>query len=145
MDCEVDVREQPIIALSGYFDPIHEGHLDMIEEASQHGRVHVYVNSDEAAKKKKGYVFQPFTTRARILMALKGVELAIPADDEDGTVCETIRKMKPDIFGNGGDRFPENTPELKLCNDLKIRTLFGLGGEKIQSSSGLVKKAKKHA
>lgn len=139
------MEEVPIIALSGYFDPIHEGHLDMIDEASQHGRVHIYVNTDEAAKRKKGYVFQPFRTRARILMALKSVELVIPADDEDGTVCETIRVMKPNIFGNGGDRGPENTPELKLCNDLKIRTLFGLGGKKVQSSSNLVKKAKEYA
>lgn len=129
-----------IIALSGYFDPIHEGHVDMITEAATYGRVHIYLNTDEAAIRKKGYVFQNFKTRAAVLNAVKGVELVVPAMDQDGTVCENIKTFKPDIFGNGGDRSPENTPELKLCNDLRIRTLFGLGGQKVQSSSELVKR-----
>jgi D-beta-D-heptose 7-phosphate kinase/D-beta-D-heptose 1-phosphate adenosyltransferase len=133
-----------IIALSGGFDPIHRGHVDMIEEAAQHGRIHIYLNTDEWLKKKKGYIFMPWEDRARILMAMKGVELVFPAEDKDGTVCETIRKFKPDIFGNGGDRGPKNTPELKLCNDLRIKTLFGLGGKKVQSSSSLVKKAREN-
>jgi cytidyltransferase-like protein len=131
-----------VVAISGYFDPIHEGHMDMIEAAAQYGRLHVYLNSDEAAIRKKGYVLLPFKTRARILWAIKGVEMVIPAEDDDGTVCETIKKFKPDIFCNGGDRLPENTPELKLCCDLGIKMLFNIGGEKIQSSSELVKKVR---
>lgn len=134
-----------IIALSGHFDPIHEGHIDMIEAAAEQGRIHIYLNSDAACIRKKGFVFLPFGTRARILWAMKGVEMVIPADDEDGTVCETIQRFKPDIFGNGGDRGPENTPELKLCNDLKIRTLWNLGGGKTQSSSALIKRIIDHA
>lgn len=128
-----------IVAISGGFDPIHKGHVNMIEEAAQYGRLHVYLNKDEWLLRKKNYVFMPFEDRARILMAMKGVELVIPVIDEDDTVCETIRMFKPDIFCNGGDRLPENTPELKLCCDLGIQVKFNVGGEKIQSSSQLVK------
>lgn len=134
-----------IVAISGGFDPLHEGHVNMIEEAARYGRVHVYLNTDEWLKRKKNYVLMPWKTRARILMAMKGVEMVIPVIDKDDTVCETIRTFKPDIFCNGGDRFPENTPELKLCCDLGIQMKFNVGGEKIQSSSELVKKAKEHA
>lgn len=131
-----------IVALSGGFDPIHKGHILMIEEAAMHGKVHVYLNQDKWLLKKKSYVFMPWEDRAAILMAIKGVELVIPVIDEDDTVCETIKKFKPDIFANGGDRKPENTPELKVCNDLKIKTIWGIGGEKVESSSALVRKVK---
>ncbi len=138
---EIDV----IVAVSGGFDPIHRGHIRMLEEAAQLGRVHVYLNSDEWLLRKKKYVFMPWEDRASILMAIKGVEMVIPVIDEDDTVCKTIMKFKPDMFCNGGDRKVENTPELKVCNDLKIRVVFNVGGKKIQSSSELVKKAKKYA
>lgn len=131
-----------IVAISGGFDPIHKGHVNMIEEAIQYGRLHIYLNTDEWLMRKKGYVFMPFEDRARILMSMKGVELVIPVIDKDDTVCETIRTFKPDIFCNGGDRFPENTPELKLCCDLGIQMKFNVGGEKVESSSDLIKKVK---
>lgn len=132
-----------IVAISGGFDPIHRGHVNMIEEAAQLGRVQVYLNTDEWLMRKKGYVFMPFEDRARILMSMKGVEMVIPVIDEDDTVCETIRMFKPDIFCNGGDRLPENTPELRVCCDLGIQVKFNVGGVKIESSSELVKRAKK--
>lgn len=131
-----------IVAISGGFDPIHEGHLDYIAEASRFGRVHVYLNTDEWLMRKKGYVFMPFRQRARVLMAMRGVELVIPASDEDGTVCESIRAFKPDFFAKGGDRHLENTPEVHLCNELGIGLLFNIGGPKIESSSELVNKLK---
>lgn len=142
-----------IVAISGGFDPIHRGHINLIEEAAiisnplfseenPKARVHVYLNSDEWLKRKKGYVFMKWEDRAAILMAIKGVERVIPVIDQDDTVCETIRMLKPDVFCNGGDRLPENTPELKLCHDLKIQVKFNVGGEKIQSSSELVKRVK---
>lgn len=129
-----------IVAISGGFDPLHRGHVRMIEDAALFGRVHVYLNKDEWLIRKKGYVFMPWEDRAAILMAMKGVELVVPVIDTDDTVCETIKTFKPDIFANGGDREPGNTPELKVCNDLKIRTIFSVGGRKIQSSSELVKR-----
>lgn len=142
-----------IVAISGGFDPLHRGHVNMIEEAAvisnpffsdenPKARVHVYLNSDEWLHRKKGYKFMSYEDRATILMAIKGVERVIPVVDEDDTVCETIRMFKPDIFCNGGDRLPENTPELKLCCDLGIQVKFNVGGEKIQSSSELVKRLK---
>jgi len=134
-----------IVAVSGGFDCLHRGHVRMIEEAATYGRVHVYLNTDEWLIRKKGYVFMPWEDRAAILMAIRGVEMVIPVIDKDDTVCETIRMFKPDIFCNGGDRLPENTPELKLCHDLKIQVKFNVGGEKIQSSSGLVKQAKERS
>lgn len=132
----------PIVAISGGFDPLHEGHLDYIYEAAQWGDVHVYLNTDEWLMRKKGFVFLPFRQRARILMAMRGVALVIPADDADGTVCDTIRKFKPNYFANGGDRHPENTPEVQLCDELGIGLLFNIGGKKIESSSELVAKAR---
>ena len=131
-----------IVAISGGFDPLHRGHVNMIEEAVQFGRLHIYLNTDAWLMRKKGYVFMTFEDRARVLMAMKGVEMVIPVIDEDDTVCETIRMFKPDIFCNGGDRLPENTPELKTCCDLGIQVKFNVGGEKIQSSSELVKRVK---
>lgn len=133
-----------IVAISGGFDPIHTGHVNMIEGAARLGRVFVFLNSDDWLMRKKGYVFMPYEDRARILWAMKGVEIVIPVIDKDDTVCETISKfLKPgDIFCNGGDRTSENVPELKVCNDLKIKMLFGVGGNKVQSSSELVRRAK---
>lgn len=140
----ISEHEMPVIALSGGFDCVHAGHIRMIEEASKYGRVHVYLNSDAWLMRKKGYVFQDIKERYEILSALRHVNLVIPAEDDDGTVCETLKKFKPAFFGNGGDRGSENTPELTLCLDLGIKPIFGLGGEKIQSSSDLVKNAQNH-
>jgi D-beta-D-heptose 7-phosphate kinase/D-beta-D-heptose 1-phosphate adenosyltransferase len=93
--------------------------------------------------KKKGYVFMPWEDRASILMSMKGVEMVIPVIDEDDTVCATIMKFRPDIFCNGGDRLPDNTPELVVCCDLGIQVKFNVGGGKIRSSSELVRNAGK--
>ena len=63
-------------------------------------------------------------------------------DDRDGTVCEAIRRLKPDAFANGGDRQENNTPEIELCEFLDIQMLWAIGGKnKPQSSSWLVNKA----
>jgi len=139
------VGKADVIALSGGFDPIHKGHVNMIEEAAQYGRVHVYLNTDEWLKKKKGYILMPWEDRARILMAIKGVELVIPVIDKDNTVCETIRKFKPDIFANGGDRQSGNTPEVRVCVELGIDMLFNVGGEKVESSSRLINRVLENA
>ena len=72
---------------------------------------------------------------------MKGVHTVVEADDDDGTICETLRKYKPDVFANGGDRTVGNTPEMKVCEELGITMLWGVGGGKIQSSSDLVSNA----
>jgi len=126
------------ICVSGGFDPLHSGHIDLIEGAAEYGDVIVILNSDDWLMWKKGYVFMTWTNRARILKALSCVKDVIYVHDNDGTVCEALRRIKPDYFANGGDRTSENTPELELCMELGIKPLFNIGGDKTQSSSELV-------
>jgi len=126
------------IMLSGGFDPIHIGHVRMILAAAELGDVIIAANSDDWLMRKKGYIFMPWEERAEILRALHGVSEVVSVDDTDGTVCEALRRLKPDIFGNGGDRNNKNTPEKTVCKELGIKMAWGLGGTKVQSSSELV-------
>jgi len=130
------------IVVSGGFDPVHVGHVRMIEDASRWGTVIVVINSDEWLMRKKGYVFMPWKERAHIMGNIKGVSLVTAVDDTDGTVCRALEYHKPDAFANGGDRKKENTPEMDVCDELGIQMLWGIGGtDKPQSSSWLVNKA----
>tara|TARA_R110002020_G_scaffold252120_5_gene465919 strand:- start:38 stop:556 length:519 start_codon:yes stop_codon:yes gene_type:complete len=126
------------ICVSGGFDPVHIGHLRMMQEASQYGDVIAIVNSDEWLMRKKGYIFMPFKERCEIIRGFKCVTATSFVDDEDSTVCEALRRLKPDYFANGGDRKTDNTPEMDVCEELEIELLWGVGGNKIQSSSTLV-------
>ena len=132
------------VAVSGGFDPIHVGHIRMIREAAEHGDVIVISNSDEWLLRKKGYVFMPWKERAEIIQSIKGVAAVFQADDDDDTVTESLLRLKPDIFANGGDRKQQNTPEMKVCDDIGIEMLWNVGGGKIQSSSELVAKSKQY-
>ena len=132
----------PTIAVSGGFDPMHKGHVQMIREAAEYGNVIVILNSDEWLIRKKGYKFQSFEERAHIAGSIKGVVIVTSVDDSDGTVCKALTKFKPDYFANGGDRYDTNTPEMSVCEELGIQMLWNIGGGKIQSSSDLVEKAR---
>ena len=128
------------VMVSGGFDPVHAGHIRMIRDAASFGDVIVVANSDDWLFRKKGFVFMTFEQRAEILNAIKGVILVDSVDDTDGTVCEAIRRLKPNYFANGGDRGRTNTPEVDVCNELNIKLLWGVGGDKkLASSSDLVK------
>lgn len=131
----------PVVAVSGGFDPVHNGHIRLIREANKHGKVLVILNSDEWLVRKKGYAFMSWDQRAEILLAIKGVYAVVKAEDQDGTVCKTLAENKPQFFANGGDRTNENTPELETCAKEGIEPLFGIGGEKVASSSEMVKAA----
>lgn len=135
-----------IVVVCGYFDPFHSGHAAYIEDAAQHGKVWVLLNSNDAAIRKKDYVFSDWTERAKVLMAVKGVEMVLPVDDADGTVTKGIEYIKNMgvnfFFAKGGDRGPNNTPEKDYCEANGIEILWGCGGEKTQSSSDLVKKVR---
>jgi len=131
----------PTVAVSGGFDPVHKGHVQMIREAAEYGQVLVILNSDEWLTRKKGYKFMSFEERAYILGSIKGVALITMVDDAEGTVCKALEKFKPDYFANGGDRYDKNTPEMDVCQKLGIQMLWNIGGGKIQSSSTLVEKA----
>jgi len=131
----------PVVCVSGGFDPAHIGHIRLIKEAAEHGRVIVILNSDEWLERKKGYKFMDWASRAEMLASCRWVDFVVAVDDADGTVCEALRRIRPDYFANGGDRFPDNTPELLVCNELGIKPLFNIGGGKIASSSELVRSA----
>jgi len=133
-----EISEMTTVAVSGGFDPLHKGHVRLIRAAATYGDVIVILNSDEWLQRKKAYKFMDWDSRAEIINSIKGVVLVISVDDTDGTVCEALKRIKPDYFANGGDRFPDNTPELKVCLDLGIKPLFNVGGEKVASSSELV-------
>ena len=139
------MRDKPLIAVSGGFDPVHIGHNRMINDASRYGDVLVIINSDDWLQRKKGYVFMPWKERAEIMGNIKGVTIVSAVDDKDGTVCEALNRHKPDIFANGGDRKKENTPEMDLCEELGIQMMWAIGGnDKPQSSSWLVNKLKEN-
>ena len=128
------------VMVSGGFDPIHAGHVQMIREAAEYGSVIIVANSDEWLMRKKGYVFMSFEERRLILKEIKGVALVVAVDDSDGTVCEALKKIQPDYFANGGDRGKANTPEQDICEELGIDMLWAVGGDyKLNSSSDLAK------
>lgn len=135
--------QRKTIMVSGGFDPVHIGHIRMILDAARHGDVIVVANSDDWLFRKKGFVFMEFEQRAEILAAIKGVVKVSGVDDTDGTVCEAIRRLEPDMFANGGDRRKNNTPEQDVCEKLGVQMLWAVGGEdKANSSSDLVERVK---
>jgi cytidyltransferase-like protein len=134
------------VAISGGFDPIHVGHIELIQRARALGdRLVVILNNDNWLMLKKGFVFMPENERKAVLEAIKGVDEVVITSHIKGTtdmsVCAELEKIHPDIFGNGGDRKADNIPEYQLCDKLGIDMVFNLG-DKIQSSSDLVKKVK---
>ena len=130
---------EKIVAVSGGFDPIHVGHLRMMKQAASHGKLTVIINSDDWLIRKKGYVFMPWRERAELISELSCVDCVVEAKDDDRTVCETLKELRPDIFANGGDRGSHTTPEAHLCEELGIELIYDVGGDKIRSSSILVK------
>lgn len=125
------------VAVSGYFDPIHVGHLEYFEYAKKLGDyLIVIVNNDHQCALKKGKSFMAEQDRVKIVEAIKGVDEVVLSVDEDRTVCRTLAMVNPDIFANGGDRHNKEIPEAKICKQQDIQLIDGLGG-KIRSSSDL--------
>ena len=83
----------------------------------------------------------PFNERKNILESIRYVDKVIPCIDKDQSVCETLKKLKPNIFANGGDRINGNILETEVCEENNIKMMFGIGGGKIESSSNLIKNA----
>ncbi len=125
------------VAISGYFDPIHIGHLEYIRLARELGNhLIVIVNNDKQASLKKGKSFMCEDDRLQIVSQIKGVDEAILSIDEDKSVCKTLDLIKPDVFANGGDRSNSEIPEFKICKQNNTEVVDGLGS-KIRSSSEL--------
>jgi len=117
------------IALSGAFDPPTIGQTRMISHASKLGDVIIILNSDEWLLKRKHRMFLTRNKRKDILKKMPGVISIVDALDDDGTVCVTLSELRPDIFGNGGYRTPDNTPEIDLCTKLGIELVWQIGSE----------------
>ena len=131
------MKKEKVVIVSGYFDPLHVGHLEYLRMASQLGdTLLVIVNNDEQAKLKKGESFMNENDRMKIVAALKCVDEVFLSIDKDKTQCKSLSQINPDIFAKGGDRTSTEIPESKICSELNIQIIDGLG-EKIRSSSDL--------
>lgn len=145
-------KSKKIVMVSGGFDPIHIGHIRYIQEAKKLGDYLIVVlNNDNWLRMKKGKEFMPELERKEIIEAVTGVDKVVISyhckNTKDVSVCEEIRKIKPHIFANGGDRKPDwdPIPEVDLCRSLNIKMVYNVGrGGKVRSSSDLVKKYSKH-
>lgn len=129
-----------IVCTSGYFNPFHIGHLNLFKEAIKYGDyLVVIVNNDEQVKLKGSQPFMSQTERMEIIKSIKYVHKVLLSVDTDRSIKNTLKKINPAVFLKGGDSTEENTPELELCKQLGIKVVFGVGGDKIQSSSWLKK------
>lgn len=125
------------VAVSGYFDPIHVGHLEYLQLAKKLGdKLVVIINNNFQAKLKKGSTFMDEKDRMEIVAALRCVDEVFLSIDEDKSVCKSLEYIKPDIFANGGDRSLEEIPETAVMEKYNIKMVDGLG-LKIRSSSDL--------
>lgn len=136
-----------LVIVSGYFSPLHVGHLDLIEAGAAAGdRLVVIVNNNEQQRLKKGTVIIDEADRLRIVRALRSVDDAIVAVDDDATVSASIAEIAerhPDhriVFGNGGDRKSGAVvPETEVCERYGIEMVFNFGGtEKADSSTRIL-------
>lgn len=127
-----------IVAASGYFNPLHKGHVEYLERSKSLGdTLIVIVNNDLQVSVKGSKEFMDEQERLMIVRSLRCVDMAILAVDKDPTVCESLRMIRPHIFAKGGDRYTYEIPESKICRELGIAIVDGLG-DKIQSSSWLL-------
>ena len=125
------------VAVSGYFDPIHVGHLEYLKMAKELGdSLVVIVNNNYQCKLKKGKHFMDENDRVEIVKALRFVDEVFLSVDKDRTVCKSLEEIKPDVFANGGDRATSEVPETPVCKKFNIKMVDGLG-DKIRSSSSL--------
>jgi D-beta-D-heptose 7-phosphate kinase/D-beta-D-heptose 1-phosphate adenosyltransferase len=143
-------KEPVVVAVSGGFDPVHIGHVRMFNEAKKLGdKLVVVINNDNWLMKKKGYVFMPQHERKEIIEAFGAVDEVVFTDHEkdpaDMSVAGMLKKIRPHVFANGGDRHAHNTPENIVCDEIGCRQEYNVGaGGKVQSSSWLVNAAAKY-
>ena len=124
-----------VVSVSGYFDPLHVGHIEYFELSKKLGdKLIVIINNDIQAKLKKGKSFMSEKDRAKIISSLVCVDEVFISIDNDTTQCKSLEFLKPNIFANGGDRNNDEIPEANICKKLNIQIIDGLG-KKIRSSS----------
>lgn len=135
--------KERIIITSGYFDPIHAGHIECLElSKGLGGKLVVILNNDIQAALKKSKTFMPYEERKKILESIRFVDEVFDCIDKDKSVCKSIEAVVQKylghelIFTKGGDRFSYEIPEAEVCRRYGIKIVDGLG-KKIQSSSNL--------
>ena len=141
------MSKQKAIIVSGYFNPIHKGHLAYFNEAKALAdALFVVVNNDHQRALKGSKEFQDEEERMIIVSNIKAVDKAILSIDRDRTVCATIQQIAEDFgkdydlaFANGGDQNNKTIPERAVYKQMGVALIDGLG-EKIQSSRWLLKK-----
>tara|TARA_R110002012_G_scaffold258544_2_gene439047 strand:- start:984 stop:1436 length:453 start_codon:yes stop_codon:yes gene_type:complete len=142
-----------VVVVSGYFNPIHSGHLDYLESAKELGDyLIVIVNNDKQVELKGSVPFMNEEERVKIVSSLRCVNRAVVSIDDDPTVCQSIKKeyhrLQDDpffigmAFANGGDRKKGGVPEDVLEEELGINMIYNVGGKKTQSSSRLIQTSK---
>ena len=125
------------VVVSGYFDPVHVGHLEYLKLAKDLGdKLIVIVNNNEQCILKKGKPFMDELDRLEIVKSLKMVDDVFLSIDKDKSVIRSLEILKPNIFANGGDRNTNEVPESVICKKYNIKMIDGLGN-KIRSSSDL--------
>jgi len=131
-----------VVATSGYFDPLHHGHIDLFKLSKNLGdHLIVVINNDNQTMQKKGFCFMKAEEKAKIIAELACVDNVFISIDEDQSQCKTLEYLKPHIFSKGGDRYIYEIPETPICKMHGIEIIDGVGA-KVQSSSDLIKKAK---
>lgn len=141
------------VIVSGFFNPLHGGHIDMIEAAAAMGdHLVVVVNNDQQQLLKKGKIILDEKNRLRLLRAIKGVDQVVLSIDDDPTIIKTLEmvaKQHPGdelVFANGGDRDSEKAvPEAEVCHRYNIAMVFDAGGTEKTDSSTRINQALGHA
>ena len=141
------MSKQKAIIVSGYFNPIHKGHLEYFNNAkSMANKLFVIVINDHQRELKGSKEFQDENERMIIVSNIKAVDKAILSIDSVRTVCATIKMIAEQFgdefelgFANGGDQNNDTIPERSVCEQMNVALIDGLG-DKIQSSSWLLKK-----
>ena len=139
--------KQKAIIVSGYFNPLHKGHLELFQKAKAAGdELWVIINSDLQRELKGSKEFMDEKERLIIVNAIKYVDKALVSIDKDKTQQATLTHLVDEYgddfelyFANGGDQNNDTITEVSICKEKGIGLLEGLG-DKIQSSSWLLKK-----
>lgn len=142
-----------IVIVSGFFNPLHGGHLDLIEAAAELGdKLIVVVNNDVQQVLKKDKIILDENNRLRLIRSLKSVDDVVLSIDQDPSQIKTLETIAKQyagdelVFANGGDRDSEKAiPEGEVCRKYGIEMVFGVGGAEKADSSTRINQALGHA